>query len=64
MLNILMMSIASVVNRVNRMTGVRLMTLMGDGARVFHWRGHACACTVPDAEHQRQKSEEDGPERP
>ncbi len=57
----LMMSIAG---GVNRMTGVRLMTLMGEGFRIFRWRGHACACAVPDAEHQRQKSEEDGPERP
>ena len=57
----LMMSIAG---GVNRMTGVRLMTLMGVGSRVFRWRGHACAGAVPDAEHQRQKSENDSPERP
>ena len=61
MLTILTMSITSVVNR---MTGVRLMTLMGEGSRIFRWLRHACACAVPDAEHQRQKCENDGPERP
>lgn len=60
MLNMLMMSIASAVNR---MTGVRLMTLMSDGSRVFRWRGHACAGAVPDAERQRQESEDDCLER-